>query len=652
MRPTQNQLGSFALGWTIFAVALIGSADARQNEDATARIREILKTRPGQVGVDIDTPTDPKAIAACTREYLPPSQSGNKGGAVLIRDGRGRMLRRFVDSSGNKSVNEWCYYRDGFEVYRDIDDNDDMIVDRTLWMNSAGSRAARVRGNRVLSWIRLSPHEATLEFTSALVNQDLERIRSVLVTPEELAELGLPESLVSQIRAERESLTKQVQGLIETIKKPEYGWTTSTSWLRFDADMPHSISQDVSGSLKEDIQLFENATIFAANPGDDPGQISRAAYLIVPELIKVGDVWKLVTLPVATNPDPSRVESISPYDGVRAWLYRASAETNLASRVSPELEEALRELAEFDREAAKVFERDDMEGLAKYHFERVQKLSKVVQVAGPAERDEFSRDIINSLAAAYSTGKYNPAKTTLQDIIDEKGPLASYAAFSLIMAEYSLGSRNPEGAAEAQRAWLQKLEAFIKENPSAPELPEAMLQLASTYEFSGDEEKALTLFRRLATEHSGTTIGQSGAGAARRLSLTGKRIELSGPDLNGNLIDVGSYQGKYLLVIFGNLDATREMPDLAALANNRKADLAVIGVSLDPNRTIATTHAEEVSWPLIFEPEETVVRLAESYGIVSMPTIFLVNPRGIVVERDVRSVSTVQDYLDGEATQR
>ena len=48
-----------------------------------------------------------------------------------LRDGQGKLLRRFVDSNANGVMDQWSYYQDGFEVYRETDLNDDKSLDES-----------------------------------------------------------------------------------------------------------------------------------------------------------------------------------------------------------------------------------------------------------------------------------------------------------------------------------------------------------------------------------------------------------------------------------------------------------------------------------------------------------------------------------------
>ena len=71
--------------------------------------------QPVQKDVQIDRP-EAAEIAKCTI-----SRIGKTG--YIVRDGSGQMLRNFRDTNGDNIVDQWSYYKDGVEVYRDIDSN-------------------------------------------------------------------------------------------------------------------------------------------------------------------------------------------------------------------------------------------------------------------------------------------------------------------------------------------------------------------------------------------------------------------------------------------------------------------------------------------------------------------------------------------------
>ncbi|RUL89213.1 thioredoxin-like domain-containing protein [Tautonia sociabilis] len=651
MRAARSRAAALAAA----AVAMLGGQTARVAQAQQLDVPSILKeNRPVQRGVEYDSPSSPAEVSSCAAEVVPPGRSGPgiKGVSVIIRDGQGRTLRRFLDVSGDGNIDQWCYYRDGFEVYRDVDYNDDRRIDESRWLNTAGTRIAVVEGGKIASWRRLSAQEASKVLVDAIVSGDHDLLNTVMAAPEELAALGLPKGLVDQVRAELAGRKAAVEEL--TRKLSGWGWTNTTAWLRFDADMPHLIPADVASGLKDDLLLFENAVVFAGSP-DGLGDLGQVAYLQVPELVRVGEAWKFVGLPRAFNPDPSQAEVIVAYDGIRSWLYRegAGAAGPVASGVSPELEKALRALADFDAQAVDIFAKGDTKAIAQYHYERVRKLRDVIAAAPEADRIEYEKEAINSLAAAYQTGdeQVGPAtKKVLDDFVKGGGPLSSYAAFRLIPAEYSLrASKDPDHLVEAQKKWVEELEAFLKAYPRSAEVPEALFQLASIKEFNGAEDEARAVYDRLAKEFPDSSFGRKGAGALRRLDLVGQPIALSGPGADGQTVDASSMKGKHLLVVFGansSPPTQRELPELIRLADRRKDTLAVIGVSLDGDPESAQAFASQAPWPTIVEQGGMESRLADEFGIISLPTMFLVDPSGKVVDRDVRSAVEVEGQLD------
>ena len=58
----------------------------------------------------------------------------------VVEDPRGITLRRFLDTNGDGKVDQWCYYKDGLEVYRDIDSDFNGKVDQCRWCSTAGTR--------------------------------------------------------------------------------------------------------------------------------------------------------------------------------------------------------------------------------------------------------------------------------------------------------------------------------------------------------------------------------------------------------------------------------------------------------------------------------------------------------------------------------
>ena len=87
------------------------------------------------------------------------------------------------------------------------------------------------------------------------------------------------------------------------------------------------------------------------------------------------------------------------------------------------------------------------------------------------------------------------------------------------------------------------------------------------------------------------------------------------------------------------------MATLQKLTTKYGSSFTVLGVNLDLNRKDAVSYLEEnpLSWPQIFEEGGLDSRPANLLGIVTVPTMILVDREGKVVNRNVQTAD-----LEGE----
>src|SRR6185437_12119005 len=109
---------------------------------------------------------------------------------------------------------------------------------------------------------------------------------------------------------------KRLKALLKTLAAS--GWSQATTLINFEGKLPHAIPADPALGLKNDILLYENAMIFAGSA--DGKDASKVAYLNTSDLIKIGETWKFLDLPLATDPD--KATPIAARDGARAWIFR------------------------------------------------------------------------------------------------------------------------------------------------------------------------------------------------------------------------------------------------------------------------------------------------------------------------------------------
>lgn len=641
-----------ALRTSMAAACLLGVAPALVGAQTSYTPDFILeKFRPTQKGVDYDTPTDKAAVDACKVEKALDAQQKPIG--IALRDGQGKLLRRFVDTNGKAGMDQWSYYQDGFEVYRDVDRNDDLKVDECRWLNSGGTRIASVQGGRIVGWKRLSAEEASKVLVQALLTGDLALLETVLATAAELEAAGLPKGLVEQAAAAAANRRAAVEALLPKL----VGWDKQTVWLRFDGMMPHVVPADAGPGLKADLTLYENAVIFAG-PANGQGDPTKIAYLQVPELILLGDAWRFVDLPRAN--DPVKPSPALASEGIRSWLFREVISGGPGA--NPALDAVLRELAEFDTKSSTQLASGDKRAIAQYHYDRIKLLRKVVStVTGPEDQLLHNKEIVDSLAAAYQTGQYPPALKALDELIKQGDKLSSYAAFRKILADYALQAEDAgANLVQTQKTWITSLEEFLKTYPKSDEVPDVLFQLASVNEFNAEETAARTYYSRLATEYSATDPGRKAAGALRRLNLVGQPIDLKGPGLDGGAVDASKFLGRHLLIIFWTTTAEpvrRELPELVRIATKyRSQGMEILGVCLNDERdkeaVAAFVRDNSLPWPQILEPGGMDSRLANAYGIISLPTMILVDPQGKVVNRNLRQALEAERYLEKSLSQK
>jgi thiol-disulfide isomerase/thioredoxin len=617
---------------------LVAAGEARAQESP----KNLLELRPILKGVEYEVP-EAVAVASCKVEPVSNAQKRPIGWA--LRDGQGKLLRRFVDANGDNKMDQWSYFQDGFEVYRETDLNGDQSPDECRWMNSGGTRTAAVSRGRVTGWKRISAEEASKVLVQALVTGDLALLETVLATPEDLTSLGVPKGEVEQVAAAAAKRAEQVRALRGSLT----GWNAKTVWNRLDGQMPHVIPADPATGPSQDLFLYENAVIFAGPPNGQQAS-GKIVFLQAAEMVKVGDVWKFVDLPRAIDGDNPVVAAEG---GIRSWVFRQQA--GPAGGDDPELEKALEKLAEFDNANAKVQVQGGKQEIAQFQVGRIPLLNAVVKACKkPEDKLNFEKQIVDCIAAAYQAGFFPKGKELIDGFVKRGDKIASYAAFRMIGAEFALSNDEPGANLMAnQKKWTDSLKAFLQEHGQSDEAAEALMQLASASEFNAEEDDARKYYEQLVRNFPNSEAGKKAAGALKRLDLVGKPLELRGKGLNNQEVDAARYKGKTLLVTFWASWADpvrRDLPELLKVYQKYHGkDFEILGVDLDNERADLDAFLKDnaLPWPQVFEPggiEKS--RFATEYGIIALPTMVLVDAQGKVVNRSLRTAAELDRQLE------
>ena len=124
----------------------------------------------------------------------------------------------------------------------------------------------------------------------------------------------------------------------------------------------------------------------------------------------------------------------------------------------------------------------------------------------------------------------------------------------------------------------------------------------------------------------------------RPVDLTGRPIPITGPLYDGGQFDVANWKGNVVLVDFwatwcGPCRAL--LPELQALHGRFQArGFEIVGVNLDEDRGALKKFLDEspLPWPNIVDAESPAeARMAKKYGIVGIPTTYLLDKEGKLV---------------------
>ena len=222
-------------------------------------VETVLAYQPAQEGVDFETPKA-EEVKDCELKV----DKLGKGSAWVVLGPQGQVIRRFVDSDGNGTVDQFRYYQHGLEVYRDLDRNENRKIDESRWLNMGGSRwgTDRDEDGTIDAWKMISAEEATKAAIEAMAAGNAQALAAVLISSDDIKTLGVTEEVAGQLQ---ESVAKPGEKLAAAVKGSQV-LQPKSKWLRFDTSMlmPGLIPAD-SGKSTQDLHVYENVMVMVSN---------------------------------------------------------------------------------------------------------------------------------------------------------------------------------------------------------------------------------------------------------------------------------------------------------------------------------------------------------------------------------------------------
>ena len=123
----------------------------------------------------------------------------------------------------------------------------------------------------------------------------------------------------------------------------------------------------------------------------------------------------------------------------------------------------------------------------------------------------------------------------------------------------------------------------------------------------------------------------------------GKAPDFSLKSVEGKTIKLSDYKGKVVIIDFWATwcgPCRRGIPDLVSIQKEFKKDVVIIGISLDGEKTIKDVpgfvKSYAINYPIVYGNEKVV---NDYGGIEGIPTAFVVDKKGNVVDRHIGLVS-------------
>ncbi len=616
-----------ASGMLASCLLLWGAAPAL----AQPTVAQMLSFKPRQPGVQISTPT-PDEQAGCKVELERGAQPGSSGWVLL--DSQKRKVRRFFDSNADKKIDLWSYYKDGSEVYREIDTNLNERADQYRWLNAGGMKwgVDADEDGKLDSWKWIATDEVAQEVFHAVATRDFARLRMLLITETEVRALKLP-------AARTDKLLKQLAAaegrFNETIKKLP-NLTDKAIFIRLESGAPHCIPKEASGAEQDYLKQPSRVVLF-----ETPDK--KHEWLHTGAMIKVGSAWRLIEGPgLDTGP------------------------TEMAPQnADPVLAQLMEKLSTLDKTPPPPAQTPGHRPeLVKYYQARVALIEQIAdKTKDGTQKEVWIKQLADNLSTwAQSSDKKDQAALQKVSQLREQharaaagSSLTGYIAYRELWAKFGRALvEDIDELPRVQRAWMEELAKFVQQYPKADDAPDALHHLAMGSEFGGKEDEAKRYYEQIATNFPNHALAAKARGSVRRLDLTGKALELSGPTLTGQTFDLTRLRGKVVVVYYWASYCRDCQPDVATLRKLQSTysakGLEIVTVNLDETAQAATgfLQTNPLTATHLFQAADNASGLssplATQYGIMGLPTVFLVGKDGNVISRTLQ-VNSLEDAV-------
>jgi thiol-disulfide isomerase/thioredoxin len=581
-------------------------------------VEQMLTFQPKQKGVTLSTPAADE-YAKCKVELVQGTTQGTSG--WVLRDPQGRLLRRFFDSNADKYPDQYSYFRDGLEVYREVDTNANRTVDRYCWLNTGGMKIGvdKNEDGTIDDWAAMSVEELSQEVTRAIVNKDYAYLRTMMITSEDLRGLTIPQGEIVRIQTiQQQSETKFKQTCAKLANLND-----TTKWLHVEAGPPSRLPADAFGMKKDVLMLYRAFAMVQTGAKSDWIQLG--------EMVLVGETWKIVDAPVPGT-DTNNVTANQTGDTEQQALLKKLADHDaMQPKNTPPQDPALMKfyLARGDLIELLIAKAKDPADKSLWLKQLADTLSSAAQASPTTETQAFAR----LAALVQRVNKELPGTET-----------ASYITFRELTTEYNAKVTTitqPQDMIALQQKHIEKLIKFATAFPKSDEAADALWQLGMNHELQNKEADAKKWYDHLVrTIPAKSPYHAKAMGALRRLNLEGKPWELTAPvvALAGGELTQQRLQNKVIVVYYWASwcrSVTEDFGRLKKLAEASGVGLEIVCINVDEVQAEATNFLTRTPGPgiQVYAAGGPDGPVSTYYGLIAFPQIFLIGKDGKVISR-------------------
>ncbi|WP_075085996.1 hypothetical protein [Mariniblastus fucicola] len=627
------------------AMLSLNSPDAAAQKKKQFSESEISTALTYKAKQDVDY--DFKVSGRPTEEMVKKAQMQSsselfKKTGYVIADATNRVVRVLLDTNSDRKLDYFSYYKDGIEVYREVDTDYDSEPNEYRWLGSAGTRWGidRNQDGEIDQWKVISAEEVAYEVFMAIKNRDDARYQRLLLSKEELASLGLSGDLAKDAAARLDNARKGFANMVRGQKAID----GSAKWINSGNGKP-SLAAAGRGLSKDLICHDHASSVFESGAGGTDT-------LALGTLVKVGDVWRLMELPQVV-PRGKAIENGGLLFPV-AQIIPQFDPVNPTERVDEELAGLYEELTKMETAIAK--EAEPGVEMAKLQKDRAMMQWKIYQKIPEKEKSNWLENIGDTVSNAYQMEAYPEGLRFLESVIktlrEAKKPQSlDYIRWRMIHAEYykKLERSDRREKEDVAEEYYKKLEAFGSEFPKSKFAPEALFMIGQNFEVSrnADPEKASRWYQACEQRYEGTDFGKRAAGAVRRIDGRGKAVPFSGKTVDGKVFDISNrtLRDRIVVVYFWEMWCADQKVNAKGdtafevfqdIKSKYKDEVVIVSANIEANADAYKEFDGELKG--IFEMHAPggmeSSPLAAQLGIVSEPTMIVWDKEGKLIDSE------------------